>query len=146
MGDTDAAVTDFQRVFELQRRPNPGHYISVAEMLETSGPEGIDSALQVLDGGNDKLGLTPQLQQHAIRLELRRGRADLAIARLQRLEPMMGNSPDWKVDMAELRLQAGNKEAARKLLETADRQLATLRKTPARIALQGRIEELNQQI
>jgi Tfp pilus assembly protein PilF len=146
MGDTEAAVADFQRVFGLQQRPNPGHYISVAEMLESSGPAGIDRALQVLDGGNEKLGLTPQLQQHAIQLELRRGRTDLAIARLQTLEPMLGESPDWKVQMAELQLQAGDKDAANKLLEAADQQLATLRKTPARITLQARIDELNQQI
>ena len=146
MGDTKGAVADFQRVFELQQRPNPGHYISVAEMLEPTGPDGMDRALDVLDDGNTKLGLTPQLQQHAIQLELRRGRTDLAIARLQTLEPMLGESPDWKVQMAELQLQAGDKDAANKLLEAADQQLATLRKTPARITLQARIDELNQQI
>ncbi len=146
MGDTKGAVADFKRVFALQQRPNPGHYISVAEMLQATGPDGIDQALEILDQGNAKLGLTPQLQRHAIALELQRGRPDLAISRLQTLEPMLGGSPDWKVDMAELQLQAGNKDAATTLLQTAEQQLDTLRKTPARIALKERIVELNRKI
>ena len=142
MGDTKGSVADFQRVFELQQRPNPGHYVSVAGMLEATGPEGIDQALLILDSGNDKLGITPQLQQCAIRLELERKRPDLAIARLQTLEPMLGESPDWKVDMAELQLRMGDAEAASQLLRDATKQLDSLRKTPARQALRKRISSI----
>lgn len=139
MGDTRGSVADFQRVFELQQRPNPGHYVSVAGMLETKGPEGIARALAILDSGNAKLGITPQLQQYAIRLELQRGRADLAIERLGTLKPMLGDSPEWKVEMAELQLQTGQEEAAGQLLMEATKQLDSLRKTPARHALRERI-------
>ncbi len=59
---------------------------------------------------------------------------------------MLGDSPDWKVEMAELQLQAGNKDAADTMLQAADQQLDTLRKTPARVALKERIDELNGQI
>jgi tetratricopeptide (TPR) repeat protein len=139
MGDTKGSVADFQRVFELQQRPNPGHYVSVAGMLEASGPKGIARALAILDGGNAKLGITPQLQQCAIRLELLRGRADLAIKRLETLRPILGDSPEWKVEMAELQLQTGEQEAATQLLKEAMDQLDSLRKTPARQALRERI-------
>jgi len=139
MGDTKGSVADFQRVFELQQRPNPGHYVSVADMLESAGPEGVVRALVILDGGNEKLGITPQLQQRAIRLELQRGRMDLAIERLETLKPVLGDSPEWKVEMAELQLQAGNEEAGRQLLKEATTQLDSLRKTPAREALRDRI-------
>jgi thioredoxin-like negative regulator of GroEL len=57
---------------------------------------------------------------------------------------MLGKSPDWKVEMAELRLLSGEKEAARQLLQQASAQLDSLRKTPARIALQERIAVLEQ--
>ena len=139
MGDTKGSVTDFQRVFELQQRPNPGHYISVADMLEANGPEGVIQALAILDGGNAKLGVTPQLQKRAIRLELQRGRPDLAIERLDALKPMLGHSPEWKVEMAELQLQSGEEEAASQLLKEATEQLDSLRKTPARQALRERV-------
>jgi len=139
MGDPKGSVTDFQRVFELQQRPNPGHYISVADMLEANGPEGVIQALAILDGGNAKLGVTPQLQKRAIRLELQRGRPDLAIERLDALKPMLGHSPEWKVEMAELQLQSGEEEAASQLLKEATEQLDSLRKTPARQALRERV-------
>ncbi len=139
MGDTGGSVADFQRVFELQLRPNPGHYVSVADMLEATGPEGVVRALAILDGGNAKLGITPQLQQRAIRLELLRGRTDLAIERLETLKPTLGDSPEWKVEMAELQLQIGNEAVARQLLQEATLQLDSLRKTPARRALRERV-------
>lgn len=139
MGDRDGAVKDFLRVFELQKNPNPGHYISVADMLEASGDGGHERALAALDSGIEKLGLAPQLQQYAIRLELARNRTDLAIQRQQTLEPALGKSPDWKVEMAELLLQNNQQDLARTLLKEASIQLDTLRKTPARQALRERI-------
>lgn len=141
-GDFGASVADFQRVFELLERPNPGHYVSVAEMISARGETGIAPALSILDSGNAKLGVTPQLQHYAIGLELRRGRPDLAIARQVTLEPTLGQSPDWKVDMAELLLENGDKAESLRLLKIASEQLDELRKTPARLALRDRIETL----
>jgi tetratricopeptide (TPR) repeat protein len=141
-GAYEASVADFKRVFALQERPNPGHYVSAAEMVSSQGGKGIAPALALLDSGNAKLGLTPQLQQYAIQLELRRKRADLAMARLLTLEPMLGQSPEWKVEMAELCIQTGQTEQASRLLSDAARQLESLRRTPARIELLERITRL----
>lgn len=143
MGDYEGSVADFRRFFAAEARPNPGHYISAARMLAESGNRGIEQALVLLDEGIIQLGLTPTLQQYAIELELGRGRTDLAIGRLETLEPMLGKSPDWKVDMAELRLQNGEQAAARALLTEASNQLDTLRITPARLALRERIVEMS---
>lgn len=141
-GDYAASIKDFNRVFELQERPNPGHFISVAEMLHSSGGQGTLEALNILDAGNQKLGLTPQLQQYAIQLELQRNRPDMAVMRMHSLGPMLEDSPDWKVEMAALMLQAGQQKQARDLLDTASGQLESLRKTPARLLLQDRIKLL----
>jgi len=141
-GAYEASIADFKRVFALLERPNPGHYVSVAEMLSARDGEGIESALEILDGGNDKLGLTPQLQQYAIQLELRRQRVDLAVARMRTLQPMLGKSPEWKVAMAELYLQSGDTAQADRLLQDAVLQLDSLRKTPARVDLRERIAVL----
>jgi tetratricopeptide (TPR) repeat protein len=141
-GDFSSSIDDFKRVFELQKRPNPGHYISVANMLSTEGATGIQQALAVLDAGNLKLGLTPQLQNRAIELERERGRLDLAIERMQALRSMLGDSADWKVAMAELYYQNAQVEPADAMLEAAETQLTSLRRTPARIALQQRITQL----
>jgi len=77
-GDHAGSIRDFRRVIELEPRPNPGHYISVATMLTESGESGIDEALAILDAGIAKLGLNPQLQHHAIELELTSQRPDRA--------------------------------------------------------------------
>jgi predicted Zn-dependent protease len=111
-------------------------------MISSRGEAGISPALDILDSGNAKLGLTPQLQQYAIQLELQRKRPDLAVERMRALEPMLGNSPEWKVAMAELYIQTGQIEQASSLLNGATRQLESLRKTPARIELRERITVL----
>ena len=141
-GNYPAAVVDFKRMFELQAQPNPGHYISVADMLQSTGPDGIDEALEIIDQGNKKLGITPQLQQRAIELELRQKRPGKAVERMRALQPILGESPDWKVGMAELLLQVGQAEQASALVDAASLQLDTLRKTPARLALRDRISRL----
>ena len=145
-GNYSKSVADFLRVFDLEQRPNPGHYISVAEMLASGGDKGISRALEVLDQGTVKLGLTPQLQQYAIRLETQRGRPGLAVKRMQELQPMLGDSPDWKVGMAELYYENKERAAAEELLLAAELQLTALRRTPARVALQKRIADLRERI
>lgn len=139
-GDHDGAIADFRRVFVLQSRPNPGDYISVAEMLESRGDAGVAEALDVLDQGNAKLGVTPQIQRKAIALELRRKQPGRAIERMRSLEPMLGESPDWKVEMGELMLAAGRRDEAQACFRQAVDQLGGLRPTPARQQLMRRAQ------
>ena len=141
-GDFDGAIADFRRVFELRDSPNPGHYISAAQMLQTMPPDGIEQALVILDQANEKLRITPQIQRHAITLELQRNRPDQAIERMLALEPILGTGPDWKVDLAELLLGNGQQPEAIELLNAAMSQLEELRKTPAREQLRVRIRDL----
>jgi tetratricopeptide (TPR) repeat protein len=139
-GDHDGAIADFRRVFALQPRPNPGDYIAVAEMLESRGDEGVAEALDVLDQANAKLGVTPQIQRKAIALELRRKQPERAIARMRELEPTLGESPDWKVEMGELMLVAGRRDEAQVYFRRAADQLGGLRLTPARQQLMRRAQ------
>ena len=136
-GDHEGAIADFLQVFELEKSPNPGHYISVARMLAED--ERVLEALKVLDEGNSKLGLTPQLQFVAIGLEEQRNRIDRAIERLQALHPILGESADWKVQMGALQHGNNNPKQGNALLLAAKKQLGELRRTPARIALLERI-------
>jgi len=139
-GDHDGAIADFRRVFALQSRPNPGDYISVAEMFESRGDAGVAEALEVLDQGIAKLGVTPQIQRKAVALELRRKQPGRAIERMRALEPMLGESPDWKVEMGELMLAAGRREEAQIYFRRAADQLGGLRPTPARQQLMRRAQ------
>ena len=141
-GDFNSAIADFRRVFKLQENPNPGHYISAAQMLRTMPPDGTEQALAILDQANEKLGMTPQIQKYAITLELQKKRPEKAIERMLALEPILGAGPEWKVGLAELLLVTGKEREANELLDTASLQLDNLRRTPAREQLRGRIDEL----
>ena len=141
-GEYDAAVADFRRLFEVQRHPNPVHFLAVAEMLSGRGEDGIDQALAILDEGTAKLGITPQLQYRAIRLELSRDQPHAALERMRALQPALGQSPEWKVEMGELLLKAGNREQAEAMLNAASGQLISLRNTPARLETLAKINTL----
>ena len=141
-GDHAAALADFNAYFALQSQPNPGDYVSAAEMLRGLDGEGIAPALAMLDQGMERLGVIVQLQRYAIALELERGSVAGAIDRLESLEPALGASPDWKIDMGELLLRADRPDEAHRYFEAASAQLATLRRTTARQALLERLQAL----
>jgi Tetratricopeptide repeat len=145
-GEVDAAVADFQRLFDVQTSPNPGHFLAVAEILEARGDDGIAQALVILDRGIGKLGVTPQLQYPAIRLELRRNQPYAAMERMMLLQPVLGQSPEWKVEMGELLLMVGDRKQAASLLDAATTQLIELRKTPARLETLAKIGTLRSEL
>jgi tetratricopeptide (TPR) repeat protein len=139
-GDPEGAIADFSRVLALESRPDPGTYVSLADMLASRGDEGVVAALDVLDQANAKLGVTPQIQRKAIALELRREQPGRALERMRELEPTLGASPDWKVEVGELLLATGRRDEARVCFRTAVDQLGGLRLTPARQQLLHRAQ------
>lgn len=141
-GDYEGSIADYSAFFALHQRPNPGHYISAAKMLAAMQTKGITEALKWLDQGIEQLGLIPQLQRYAIELELQRNNIDGAIDRLYSLEQILGDTPNWQVEMAELQFAAGHPRKARELLSSAVQQLQTLRTTVARITLMKKIQGL----
>ena len=143
LGESEAAVSAFEKLFAAQLRPNPGSYVSVAKLLAAEGETRIDAAIAMLDRGMKRLGVIPQLQQYAIALELERKNTEAAIDRLEALEPMLGESPDWKVDMGELLMLAGRRAEAGKLFDEALAQLETLRRTVARQRVLEKLQKLH---
>jgi len=139
LGETQAAVADYERVLATSRRPNPGLYLAAAQLLAAEGPQGVEPALAILDAGIERLGVIPQLQQYAITLERDRNRDDLALDRLEAMESALGAGPDWQIEMAEQLVRLARPDDARRHLERASTQLAGLRQTPARRALAERI-------
>jgi tetratricopeptide (TPR) repeat protein len=139
-GDHDRAIDYLEDYLRLEESPSPGHYLSAAKMLAET--ERYTQALFVLDQGLATLGVVPQLQREAISLELAREQPELAIARLQTLRQMLRDSPEWKLDMAELLLMVSRGEEAAALAAAAQDELAELRPTPARLSLQQRASEL----
>lgn len=129
-GDYAQAIADLNSYFELLDNPHPGNYIAAANMLHDMQQTG--QALQLLDKGIAKIGLTPQLQRRAIELELARDRVDNAIARQDSLRGPLHENPLWKLQMAELLRQDNRNNEARDMARQAEEELLQLRPTPAR--------------
>jgi tetratricopeptide (TPR) repeat protein len=146
MGQLALAVQAMQQYFSLAEHPNPGNYIAASDMLLALDENSSEQALAVLDDGIERLGLVPQLQRHAIVLETGRGNYGAALVRLRSLEQVLRGSVQWQVDMAELLILDGRYEEAEGFLVSSREQLDGLRKTPARIQLGRRIEQLELQL
>ncbi len=141
-GDFNAALNDLRHYLTLQARPNPGHYSAAADLLLHTGKASIQAAIDILDQGMERLGLVPTLQRKAIELELQRGKQQKAIERMQALASVLGEGPKWQLDIARLYVQSNQTERAIQHIEQAERQLQTLRPTPARIALSNSAKQL----
>ncbi|NIB37962.1 hypothetical protein HBA55_00115 [Pseudomaricurvus alkylphenolicus] len=139
------AFTKYRQHFNVNKNAHPGDYLSAAQLLASHHDDGIEQALQLLDQGLRELGNGSHLQRFAVELELRRGEVQKAIQRWRDLQPMLGESPAWKVDMAKLLLADSNNREADLLLAQADSQLQALRITPARIELLNNIKTLREQ-
>ncbi|MEO7412162.1 MAG: tetratricopeptide repeat protein [Opitutaceae bacterium] len=80
LGEINAAHTDYNSVIALLEEPSPSLYLERAAL-----PIASLAALRGLDDGIARLGPTPALVERAIALELRLGRIDAALARLDLL-------------------------------------------------------------
>jgi predicted Zn-dependent protease len=146
MGDKAKSMADYDAFFRLQKHINPGSYIDAAGIHASSNEErDIEAALSLLDQGMNRLGLNPELQRYAIRLELQRSQPDKAIQRLLGLKTLLKESPAWQVDMAELLIETGRSAQAAAYLDAAEARLAKLRSTPARSDLAKKIRTLKRQ-
>jgi tetratricopeptide (TPR) repeat protein len=147
LGEREQAIANYEKLLSLPAAPNPGTYLALAALVrEHHGEGGVAASLAVLDRGIGRLGVIPQLQQPAIDLETQRGAFANAIERLDRLEPMLGSSPEWKVQKVEMLLKVDRADEAGALLTGAAKQLESLRATPARHKLKARIEQLSQRV
>lgn len=145
LGDAKQAMADFNTFFHLQKQTNPGSFIAAAKIYASAKEGGVDAALALLDQGMQQIGLNPQLQSYAVRLELQRNRPEQAVARQQSMKTMLNDSPAWQAEMAELLLNTGKPAEAAAFLDEAETQLAKLKATPARVNLLKTIQKLRQQ-
>lgn len=139
-GDYKQAIADLNSYFDLLEKPHPGNYIAAANMLRDMQQTG--HAVQLLDKGIEKIGLTPQLQRRAIELELEQGHVSNAIARQASLRTALHANPLWKLEMAELLLRDNRDTDAQQLAREAEYELLELRSTPARLQQLERAREL----
>ena len=114
LGRPKAAARDFTRALSAldeHGRPRPTYYLERSRALEGLGR--LDQAVRGLDEGLARLGQPVTLQLYAIELELRRGRHDAALERLERIAAQSPRQEAWLMRRGEILELAGRREEAR---------------------------------
>jgi predicted Zn-dependent protease len=142
----DIAVKSYRTYFEKAANPHPGDYLASAQLLSSIGTSGIARAIDVLDAGINEIGLIPQLQRYAMKLELDRGEQEKAINRWHSLKHQLGESPRYKITLAQLLMLTHKITEARQMTKAVRSQLSKLKKTPANDALARKLSELERQL
>lgn len=117
------AAADYDRAITAMRaagqQPAPHLYLGRSDALVAAGEQFIAAALQGLEDGLDRLGRPITLELEALDLELRLGRFDQALARVDgRLAEARRPGP-WLIRRGEVLESAGRYEEARAAYEGA---------------------------
>ena len=121
------AVSDYTSALRFSTEPRPELYLERAQALTAEGKKHYEEALKGLDEGIKKLGPLVTLQLYAIDVEIKQGRHDAALERLERVATQSPRKETWLARRGEILQQAGRMEQARQAYTDA---LAALNKLP----------------
>jgi tetratricopeptide (TPR) repeat protein len=130
MADHAAAVRDYDaaiRALGPPGRPRPEYYLERADALTALGDARLADAVAGLDEGLALLGQPITLQMKAIDLDMRLGRHDAALSRVEQILSRPGRHEQWLRKRGEIQEAAGKKDAARRSYEEA---LAAIERLP----------------
>jgi predicted Zn-dependent protease len=139
------AASELARAIESRERPLPELYFDRARLLAEAGDERLGEAIDCLDAGIAALGPVASLELYAVDLEVRRGNADGALARIDRVAARSRRQESWLARRGEILEGAGRVEEARANYARALEEISALpsarRATPAARRLEGRVRE-----
>jgi len=145
-----AAAADYATAIGHAQPPRPELFIEHAEVLKAAGPKHFEAAIQTLDDGIRKMGPLVTLELPAIDLEVTAGRADAALARIDRLAAQSPRKESWCLRRGEILEQAGRPAEARVAYEAGWTALQSLppgrRNTRATQDLESRIQSGRQRL
>jgi predicted Zn-dependent protease len=112
-GHRDEAIAAKRRYLDLARKPAPGDVLTCASWLsERDRPGDDEAALAVLDQGLAKLGVLTGLHHKAIEIELKLGRPDAALQRIDALTARFRPSVELSLRRADILENAGRLQEA----------------------------------
>ncbi len=130
LGQPLEAVQDYARALSLSSNPTPILFIERAEALAEAGEEYVNVAVQGLDEGIQKLGPLILLESLAIELEVRRGRYDAALVRIDQVLTKVPRKEKWLAWRGEILERGGRVEEA---LATYEDALKAIESLPSRL-------------
>ena len=139
------AADEYAHAIRHQSQPVPETYLERSRALGRAEPSNPDASLRCLDQGIAALGSAPVLEAEALALEIRAGRFDAA---LQRLEGLVSRSPrreTWLARRGDILGQAGRSQEALAAYGEARREIEGLaahrRQTDAVRELETRVHD-----
>ncbi|HXG48587.1 MAG TPA: tetratricopeptide repeat protein [Methylomirabilota bacterium] len=142
--DRLAAAMDYTRAIQFAVEPRPELFIERAQVLMAAGTNHFAEALRGLDEGIARLGPLVTLQLYAIDLEIKLGRFDEALRRLDHVAAQSPRKETWLARRGEILTQAGRPEEARAAFQAAlsalDKLPQSRRNVPAMMELEKRIK------
>ncbi len=107
LGRKTEAIDAYDRLINLCRRPIPEYYIGRATLAAALGADHIDEAVAGLEEGIARLGPVLTLNSLAIDFDMRIGKYDKALARLQLIETQYGRKEGLYARRGNILLAAG---------------------------------------
>lgn len=110
LGDTKAAIIDYQAAIALDPRSDPDLILAAAAALvaDKRGTE----AIRTLDAASTRLGPVPGLALKALEIEIQAENWDAALARCATLQASAPRPEPWMARRATILTQAGRPDAA----------------------------------
>lgn len=124
LGAQEEALSDYRTALAKSPNAEPDLVYEAAVTLDANGHR--DEALQVLDAGLKRLGQIPSLTLKALEIEVKSGRYDAALARVEMIQKSAPRAELWMAKRAELLGQAGRLEESRAAWQALVTHLANL--------------------
>jgi tetratricopeptide (TPR) repeat protein len=137
LGRPREAAAEYERALADAPRAAaaPDWALARARALASGRAPDLDAAIRALDEARAQLGPLVVLEREAMALELRLGRTDASIARLDRITALSRRRETWLLERAEILERAGRREPAlaayAAALEEIDRLAPHRQATPA---------------
>jgi len=141
LGRSGDAADGYDRIVALAPRSNPDVYLERIHARAASGPDSVDAALAAVGDALGALGPVPAFEQAGLDLELRSGRIDAALARLDRMTNASPADAGLRLRRAEILERAGRiaeaGDAYRTVLSAVGDMPPARRTTPAAIRIEA---------
>jgi tetratricopeptide (TPR) repeat protein len=144
LGRSEEAIEDIKHSLQIHPSPHPGLYIEAANLVGSTKKDQLQSALNLLDEGIQKIGVQGQLQERAIELLMNQNRQSEALGRMVLLGKERNHNIFWRHDYALLLAKSNKTSEAQAELKRALKESRGM-SSPAVQELRLKIEQqLNQ--
>ena len=137
------AVSFIDRAIARIAQPEPDHYLARADTLASLGHRHLPRAVAGIDEGIKRLGPLVSLDSRAIDLEVKLGRFDSALGRVDRQAAATVRKDMWLARRAEVLDRAGRRQEARASRQQALSAIASL---PIQLQTRKATTDLKQQL